>query len=302
MKYFSSIGNAAKKGTAQYYAELDRVYETLGIDSDRAPLLSEDATRQIVGDYKLMSPHDKLRFMYDNFNGMGEDRFRRFVSNMEGTTAQDDARIYALLRTYPRQGTAMLYQEILEGREVMAKDPARRPSSDAVNRQFRAEGLSAITNLNADASAAVQESAAALYVMRGGDPKTINPNLYREALKTALGGSLPVQMKKDMDYTILPPRVTKMQFQHWAERQTFETLTNMSVEKRPPRYGDLKTLVQTNDLIDDGVFVMVSPGRYMIKMANDGRPVMTSTGRPFLVNINADSVAAPPVPKLWFQR
>lgn len=294
LKYFPSVGAAAKKSLPNYYAELDRVYESLGIDSSRAPLLTGDAARQITQDYKLMSPTDKLAFMRENFSGMGEDRFRRFVSNMEGTTAQDDARIFALLRTYPRpnQEWATVYQQILEGREIMAKDPARRPSAEEVNKKFQAEGLNAIKNLNADASAAIQEAAAALYVIRGGDPKILNTTLYRESLATALGGSLPVNMRKGdvKDYTILPPRVNRNAFQNWAERQTFETLTRMSVEKRPPRYGDLKTLVQTEDLIDEGVFVMVSPGRYMIKMASDGRPVMTSTGRPFLVNIRSEDV------------
>lgn len=295
MKYFPSIGDAAKRGTSQYYAELDRVYETLGIDSNRAPLLSSEATKQIVDDYKLMSPAQKLQFHRENFAGMGEDRFRRFVSNMEGTTAQDDARIFALLKTYPGAPgeVANVYQQVLEGREIMAQDPARRPSAEAVNLKFRAEGLSAIANLNADASRAIQETAAALYVARGGDPKDIKTDLYREALRTALGGSLPVNMRRGQvkDYTILPPRVTEPAFRNWAERQTFESLTALSVEKRPPRYGDLKTLVQTEDLVDEGVFVMVSPGRYMIKMASDGRPVMTSTGRPFLVNIHARDVA-----------
>lgn len=301
MKYFPSVGAAAKKGTTQYYAELDRVYETLGIDSDRAPLLSDDATRQIVGDYKLMSPPQKLQFMRENFAGMGEDRFRRFVSNMEGTTAQDDARIFALLKTYKtsRQGEiATLYQQVLEGREIMAQDPARRPSAEAVNLKFRAEGLSAITNLNADASRAIQEAAAALYVVRGGDPKNLNDTLYREALATALGGNLPVNMRRGevKDYTILPPKVNRTQFQNWVEHQTMESISAMTVERRAPRYGDLKTPVPMNDIIDEGVFVMVSPGRYMIKMASDGRPIMTSTGRPFLVNINAANIHSSPKP------
>lgn len=297
MKYFPSVAAATKRSTAHYYAELDRVYETLGIDSNRAPLLSSEASRQIVDDYKRMSPYQRREFMQENFIGMGEDRFRRFVSNMEGTTAQDDARIFALLKTYPGAPgeVANVYQQVLEGREIMAKDPARRPSSEKINEQFRAEGLSAITNLNADASSAIQESAVALYVARGGnpDPMKFDQMLYRESLKMALGGSLPANMRKGdvKDFTILPPRINQTQFQQWTERQTFESLTALSVEKRPPRYGDLKTLVQTADLVDEGVFVMVSPGRYMIKMASDGQPVMTSTGRPFLVNIHARDIA-----------
>lgn len=311
MKYFPSVGDAAKRSSTQYYAELDRVYETLGIDSNRAPLLSAEATRQIVGDYKLMGSEERLRFHADNFAGMGEDRFRRFVSNMEGTTAQDDARIYALLKTYPGAPgeVANVYMQVLEGREIMAKDPARRPSSEEINKRFRAEGLTAITNLNADASSAIQESAVALYVARGGnpDPLKFNKQLYREALAAALGGSLPANMRRGQveDYTILPPKTNQTQFQHWMERQTFETLTAMSVEKRPPRYADLKTLAQTEDIVDHGVFVMAAPGQYIIKMSSDGKALMTSTGRHFIVNIRPQDVNSAPRPqvpsRLWFQ-
>jgi hypothetical protein len=296
LKYFPSVAAAAKKSLPAYYAEVDRVYESLGIDSGRAPLLSGDAARQMAQDYKLMSPADRLTFMRENFSGMGEDRFRRFVSNMEGTTAQDDARIFALFRSYPRpnQEWATMFQEVLEGREIMAKDPARRPSPELVNKSFQAQGLSAIKNLNADASSAIQEAAAALYVARGGDPKTINTSMYRESLRIALGGSLPANLQRGevKDYTILPPRVDKKKFQSWMERQTFESLTHMSVERRPPRYGDLKTLVQTEDIVDHGVFVMAAPGQYMIKMSTDGKRLMTSTGQPFIVNIRTEDINA----------
>jgi hypothetical protein len=175
---------------------------------------------------------------------------------------------------------------------MIREDPAKRPSAEEVNKKFRAEGLSAITNLNADASRAIQEAAAALYVVRGGNPKIIDAALYRESLVTALGGNLPANMRRGevKDYTILPPKVNGTQFQNWIERQTLQSISAMSVERRAPRYGDLKTAVPMDDIIDEGVFVMVSPGRYMIKMASDGRPIMTSTGRPFLVNINANAV------------
>lgn len=292
MRYFPSVGEAAQRSTAHYYAALDRVYETLGIDPSTAPVMSDEAAAQLTEQYRAMTPNQRREFMSQNMGEMGEARFRRFVRDMEGTTAEVDARIFALLRTYPgRAGNwRNVYHQILEGREYITQDPARRPNPQQVLAQFR-EYRGAILSLGADASRAIQEAAEALYVQRGGDPVNVRTSLYREALATALGGSLPVLMGSLPDYTILPPGSNRQQFEAWIERQTWQSLTETSVERRPPRYGDLRTLVPTADIIDEGVFVMVSPGRYMIKMASDGRPLMTSTGRPFLVNINPRAVA-----------
>lgn len=294
MRYFPSVREAAGQGTSHYYAALDRVYETLGIDPRHAPVMTAETTERLTQEYRSMTPSQRREFMRQNMAQMGEERFRRFVGDMEGTTAESDARIFALLRTYPgRDGqTSSVYHQILEGREIIAQDPARKPRSEQVLALFRQEGLNAVLNLNTDASRAIQEAAEGLYVQRGGDPVNINPRLYREALATALGGNLPADMRRGQvrDHTILPPRINERQFQGWMERQTLVSITGASVERRPPRYGDLRTVVPISDIIDEGVFVMVSPGRYMIKMASDGRPLMTSTGRPFLVNINPRDV------------
>lgn len=292
LKHFPSLQAASQKGEAQYYAELDRVYEALGIDPRYAPVLPAQAMERLVEDYKTMTPSQRREYIRTNFDSMGVDRFKRLVKNMEGTTAADDARIFALMANRPGAPGewANAYHLVLEGREIMAKDPARRPSSQAVTQQFQAEGLSAINSLNADASRAIQEAAIGLYAAKNGDPKNIDPKLYRESLATALGGSLPVRMGSLPDHTILPVKTSRAQFENFVDGLSFERITRMSVEKRPPRYGDLKTPVPIEDIIDEGVFVMTSPGRYMIKMSSDGKPLMTSTGKPFLVNIEAKDI------------
>lgn len=298
MKYFPSVAEASQQGTAEYYAELDRVYETLGIDSRYAAVLPGPAMERVQQDYKVMTPVQRRQYIQNNFRAMGEDRFARFAAGMEGTTMQDDVRIYALMRNYGGQPGEWdnIYAQVLEGREIIAQDPARRPSSNALREQFRDAAFSAIGNLNAQASRAVQEAAAALYAQRGGDPKTIDQKLYRESLATALGGTIPVNMAKGQarDYTILPPKVSEARFESWIETLPQGKLTTMSVEGTPPLYGDLRTQVLLDDIVDQGVFVMTSPGRYMIKMASDGKPLMTATGKPFLVNIRSRDVVARP--------
>jgi len=146
MRYFPAVREAAQRGTNYYYAELDRVYETLGINPANAPVMTADAARQMTEQYRSMSPSQRREFMRQNMAQMGEDRFRRFARGMEGTTVESDARIFALLRTYPGQTgqVANLYHEILEGREIIAQDPARRPRAEQVTAMFREHGLSSI--------------------------------------------------------------------------------------------------------------------------------------------------------------
>ena len=307
MQHFPAVREAAGQGTAQYYAALDRAYQTLGIDTRTAPMMTAQAAQQLTQNYRTMTPQQRGQFIEQNMEEMGEARFRRFVSGMEGTTAATDARIYALLRSYP--GAAQnrnLYNQILEGREIIAQDPARRPREAEVLQVFRQVGLGAVRDLNAETSRSIQEAAEALYAQRGGDPVNINRTMYQEALTSVLGGSLPADMRRGRvtDYTILPPRVSEGQFRTWIERQTIATLTQFGTAQQPPLFGDLRTPAPIQTIIDEGVFVMVSPGYYSIRMSSDGRPLMTRDGNRYimriapqgLMNIGARPAPAAPAP------
>lgn len=296
MQHFPAVRQAAQRGTAQYYAALDRVYQTLGIDTRTAPVMTSEAAQQMNLNYRAMGAQQRGQFIEQNMEEMGEARFRRFVLGMEGTTAATDARIYALLRSYPGANqTRTLFNQILEGREIIAQDPAKRPRESEVREVFRAVGLNAIRDLNAETSRSIQEAAEALYAQRGGDPVNINRTLYREALTAVLGGNLPADMRRGAvpDYTILPPRVNERQFRNWMERQTISTLTQFGTERQAPRWGDLRTPVPIERIIDEGVFVMVSPGYYGIRMASDGRPLMTPNGNRYIMRIDARGIINP---------
>lgn len=300
MQYFPAVREAAQHSTAQYYAALDRAYQTLGIDPNTAPVMTTEASQQMAEQYRTMSPSQRREFMRENWS-MGEDRFRRFVHGMQGTAAETDANIFALLRTYPRAAGAssIIYQDVLIGRDAIAQDPARKPRPEDVTREFRNRGMSAIRDLNADASRAIQDAAEGLYVQRGGNNNdgSLNTTLYREALRTILGGNMPAAMghgQARQYYTILPPGVNEQQFRGWADRQTLYSLS-IAAGNHAPYYGDLRTPAQIQDIIDDGTFVMTSPGHYMVRMASDGRPLMTRWGQPFILNVGIhDVISATP--------
>ena len=297
LRYFPSVREAAGRSTAQYYAALDRAYEALGIDARNAPLLTTEATQNINRNYRGMNPQQRRQFIQENMEGMGPARFRRFVRDMEGTTAESDAHIFALLRHYPGAGAAgNLYNEILEGREIIAQDPARRPRAEEVTEVFRRVGLASVRDLDAETSRSIQEAAEGLYARRGGDPVNINQTLYREALAQVLGGNLPANMTRGAvtSYTILPPRVSEGQFRNWMERQTTATLTQFGTARQPPVWGDLRTPVPMQTIIDEGVFVMVSPGYYSIRMSSDGRPLMTRDGNRYIMRINSHGLMSLP--------
>jgi hypothetical protein len=220
---------------------------------------------------------------------MGEDRLADFARGAEGTDMEEELKIYAFARS---NVSPPVMDEIFRGRDAIKKDPAKRPSAEKVTQLFRTSGFKAVQAMEPNASAALQEAAAALYVAKGGDATLLNPTLYKQALSQALGGSLPADLSKGAakDYTILPPRVSETKFTGWLEQLQPGELTTLSREKTQPLYGDLKTTVTLNDIIDDGVFVMITPGSYGIKMASDGRFLKTATGRNFVVRLKPQDI------------
>lgn len=296
MQYFPAVREAAQHGTAQYYAALDRAYQTLGIDTRTAPVMTTDASRQMAQQYQLMNASDRREFIRQNWS-MGEDRFRRFVHGAEGTTLETDANIFGLLHNYPPAAgrSGIIFQDALIGRDAIAQDPARRPPPEAVTRQFRAEALNSIQFLDVSTSRAIQDATEGLYVQRGGNDAQghLNAAGYREALRTVLGGNLPANMAHGRAQfgTILPPGISQEQFQSWIERQTPWTLSHAG-GRRGLYYGDLRTVPSAQSIIDEGVFVMTSPGHYMIRMGSDGQPLMNSTGHQAIINILPRDVVA----------
>lgn len=296
MKYYPSLQRAAKQGTPQYFAELDRILESWGMDRNDVNPLSKDATSKLTEDYKYLDPASKIDWMQKNFQAMGEDRFQRFVDRMVGTPAAREARMYALMRETSSLATL---RTVFEGAEIIRKDPARKPNFNMLLTEFRKNAAQAIGRMDANMSAAVQDAAAAYYAYRGGDPSVIDADLYKESLKVALGGREIADMTNRTwgretvkDHTILPPGVSETKFTNWLETRQPGDLTRMSLRKRPPVYADLKTPVALDEIVDYGVFVMIAPDHYVIKMANDdnGGILRTDNGKPFVVQLGRKDI------------
>ena len=201
--------------------------------------------------------------------------------------------MWSLLHRHP-QGFATMSQ-ILEGQNIIKEDPARRPSREVVNTTFRTSLGSALTMLNPSASKIYNDAAAAIYVVNGGQVEggmLSDPELYAESLRLAVGGIpkaknsgiVNMTQGKVKDWTILPLRTTEEQFTNWKDRLTPGVLERLSVEKSPPLYRSGKP-APLEDIIDEGVFVMVAPGAYIIKMASDGNPLKTRSGNNFVVRL-----------------
>lgn len=290
LQNFPSVIAAAERGTGAYYAAMDRALESLGIDPTRTSPLPKAARDTLINQWPTMAPVAKREWFQDNFRTMGEARLKAFARGAEGTSMEEELRLYALLR---EQVPDRVIDEVFTGRDIIAKDPARRPSTEQVTQLFRRSNFNAVLSMAPDASAALQDAAAAIYAARGGriEP-TLDQEAYKKAVATALGGASPFNAAKGAveDYTIPPRGTTEAQFTNWVEQLQPNELTNLSVEGLPPKYADLTTGVRLSDIIDDGVFVMWAPGLYRIRMASDGGYLKTETGRSFIVRLTPDVI------------
>lgn len=276
------------------YAAISEAYKKIGIAPDKRYLLTEQQAKELQDKYSGMSPAQKIRQLSEWSNELGElfDPFMRQMT-INGHGAGADVVMHGLLRRHPNGFATM--SQILAGQAILKDDPARRPNGGVVNTQFKDTLGSAISILNPAASRIYNEAAAAIYVANGGqtDGGTLtDPELYAKALRLAVGGfpdnedSGIVDMTQGAvkDWTILPLRTTEQQFTNWVERLTPGTLERLSLERSPPLYrsGNPAPL---EDIIDEGVFVAIAPNHYIIKMASDGNPLKTASGRNFVVRI-----------------
>lgn len=278
------------------YAALDKAYQKLGVPDAQRNLLTPQMAQQMAENYKNSPVAGKMQLIEQWAEEMPSGMMARTLTQLSKTGIIEDVQLFGALRTYPNYQSLMM--NIMTGMDTISKDSSRRPPADLANSAYREVMQRALGSLNPEVSELYKESAAALYVQRGGLPgKQFDAALYKEALRSVVGGQKGqantgiINMGGDTvrDDTILPPGVTKSQFENWIDGLAVGDLTRLSVAGKPPKTNTGKA-VPTQDLLDFGVFVMVAPGKYIIKMNNTGGTVTTGDGRPFIVRISPQTV------------
>jgi hypothetical protein len=275
------------------YAQMRRAYERLGIPEDKQNFFTKDMMEEVASEYRAADPTGKFALIQQYITEMGPEMAGRTLGQAGGKELAQDMVMYATLARTPNFRTT--FSDVLRGKAIIEKDPARRPSADVLNQEFAMGISTAINNLNPDVSRSINEAAAALYVLRGGTTVTggllSDKALYTNSLREVLGGTTNartgmVQMGRDKvtDWTILPPGVSQTQFENWLESRGPGDLTALNPNRRPPVDRSGRPL-PIDRIIDEGVFVMLAPGRYGIKLDSDGKWVADTAGNRFEMNI-----------------
>jgi len=278
-----------------YYATQRKTQEALGIPASQRNPWPEEYIEEQKKSYSRLTAPQRSDWMMRHLSGATADEFGNFMASFEGTDAYDDGLIADLLyRTRPQSEMKRLLPLILQGAGVFREDPSRRPSREKTIGAFQTTLLSAFKNTSANFSRSVRYAADALYVARGGDPVTVNANLYKESLREAVGGKFNdpntgwANYKKNgvPDLTILPPRVTRNQFDNWLGGLTTAELSALSLNGAPV-YATGEA-VKARDVVDEGVLVLVEPNVYTVKFRQSGNlteGAYGADGRPLRLRI-----------------
>lgn len=299
--------NAAKtpEDRRTVFAQMEKAFEQLGVPEDGRFYYTDEMIEQAGKQYKAAGA-GKLDLLESWLYEMG-DQAGRFAGRAVGSEVAEDFALYSILRgggygklSGPARG---VFQRVMAGKDLIEKDPARKPSSADINTSFAGALGTTLNSLNGDISRVMNEAAAALYVQKGGRTGKINnreqfdAKTYRAALREAFGGSaenedtglVDLSQGKVKDWTILPPGVTGTAFQNWVEQLAPGDLTKLSISGRSPMTASGKPVL-LQDIIDEGVFVMRAPGIYGIKMEVDGKFLGNGTGKAFTIRLDRRSM------------
>jgi len=280
------------------YRAIDAAYDQLGTPENKRHYATLEGLKTIANKYATAAPEQKLAMLEGYLSEMGARAGRTLGAAGHGEEVNKDYSLYSILRPLP--GYKQTMERVLAGRDIINKDPARKPNPKAMSQAYITEVASAVNNLGGDYSRLLNETAAALYVKDGGlvEDGVVDEDKYRAALREALGGKandedtgiVDFGHGKAQDWTILPIGVNRTQFENWTDRLGMALgvgeLTRLSVDGSQPVDGTGRP-ISSQGLVDNGVFVQVAPGYYGIKSALDGKPVISSkNGKPFMFRLD----------------
>lgn len=292
---FPEIGQAmagaeTSEQRRQVYAQIGRAMNQLGIPEREQVFFTDDMLENVGAQYRAAPATEKFGILQSYITEMGGEAAGRTLGRAVGKEVADDLRLFSLLsRTSNFRQTFM---EVMNGKKIISDDPARKPNFETVNREFANTFGKALNYLSPQYSSAVNEAAAALYVQRGGRTETggvlTDSDLYEQSVREVLGGNANertgfANMQRD-EITILPPGVNQTQFENWVEQLEPGDLTRLTPDRRAPvdRTG---RRIPLEDIIDEGAFIMLAPGRYGIKM-EDGKWIANTAGEQFVIHLD----------------
>ena len=294
-KALSSAESSSDRKAA--YAALENAYNKLGVPAGQRTLFTKEMAAQTVERYKTMTPQQKVAMVEQWTAEMPSNLMANTLSQLSKSGIIDDVNLFAALVGHPNYRSLMT--NVLAGQDIINADTARRPHPQVVNGVYRDKLGPALGSLNPEVSQMYKSSANALYVYMGGKPNSaeFDSDLYERALRMVVGGIdgredtgiINMGGTKVSDNTILPPGITQGQFENWIDGLAVGDLTRLSLGKKPPATATGKG-VPTQDIINFGVFVMVAPGRYVIKMNNTGGMLLDTSGSPFIVHVTPNTV------------
>lgn len=308
MQAFPNIAQSAQQAATPRarqtaYQSMANAYRQLGIPADGWLPVPKDQVPEIRQQYANMPPPQKLQWLQAQYNEMtGTGLYVPFMTqlNEHGSGPGYDSYMMSQLLGHPEYNAIMT--DVLHGQQVIAEDPARKPDQGTVNRFYISNrGLGkAVNGLNPTASRIYNDEATAIYVSRGGTVGQLvkgqidDTKLYQDSLRRAMGGlannpdtGYASFQGSDRPATILPPSVTKQEFQNWTDRLNSTVLNTAS--GGTGAYSKFGKPVLVRDIIDHGAFVMRAAGQYAVQFP-DGGTLLNNRGGEYIIRITPQLV------------
>jgi hypothetical protein len=285
------------------YTLMDRAYEQMGIPDHKRSYATVDMLEGMQKQYKTAAPRQKLGIIQQYMDEMPNSKAAGLaLVNLGGKGMVRDLALYATLVGNPDYETT--FMKVMEGRQTIEIDPARKPNSTVINQAFRGELGPTINSISAENSAMYNEAAAAYYVEAGGrtEEGEFDEKLYSEALMKVMGtqGIVDLNGGKVKELTILPQGVNQQQFENWKDNLQAGDLSALSLTPGVVPTDAAGRRLSIDVLQEEGVFVMRSPGVYGIKLMSDGGWVGDGRGGAFRIKITPEAVnRRPPTVPDW---
>lgn len=299
---WDAVGEAEYKNLArsEAYWAMQEAYFQLGIPEEDQVPFPEAQLAALKTRFAALTPDAQIQELVSMKQEMG-GLFNNGLNQLSEKGMPVQAYLSGLVSESPQHVTVA--GDVLRGMEIMAADPSRKPSHEALNDEFRLTLGAAQRGLAPTQAGAILDAAKALYVYKGGDPKTIDTATFDQAVRQVLGGDAnntdtgAVDLdhsrlfdNKVTEKTILPPGTTGEQFTTWIEGLTVPDISAYAGGNMPHFDDDAKTEVTPQQIVDDGVFVKVGANQYIVKMASDGQPLIDAKGEYFVMTITPHNI------------